>query len=96
MVRLKDARLPKGLVIGDVVMGARGPGGQKLRRKDTKKRSLKRLQINRETWEDPDHSRLEETSEERRDHSRKEPDRRRRSQKGCSQTSGVFDSHYRL
>ncbi|BHF58814.1 hypothetical protein SprV_0100176900 [Sparganum proliferum] len=58
LVRMDDARLPKQLFYGDVVMSACRPGGPKRRYKDTLKNSLKRVHINPETWEFPAYNRL--------------------------------------
>ncbi|BHF64165.1 hypothetical protein SprV_0200716400 [Sparganum proliferum] len=48
---MENTRLPKQLSYGDVNTGTCRQGGQKRCYKDTMKKSLKRLQINAETWE---------------------------------------------
>ncbi|BHF57155.1 hypothetical protein SprV_0100009600 [Sparganum proliferum] len=51
LVRIGDERLPKRLFYGDVATGSRRQGEVR-RCKDTRKKPLKRLQINPENWED--------------------------------------------
>ncbi|BHF60961.1 hypothetical protein SprV_0100393100 [Sparganum proliferum] len=52
LVRMDDERLPKRLFYGDVATGSCRQGGQIRRYKDTRKSSLKRLQINPTNWEE--------------------------------------------
>nr|VZI17854.1 unnamed protein product [Spirometra erinaceieuropaei] len=52
LVRMKDVCLPKELFDGDVATGSRRLGSPKRRYESTMKKSLKRLHINPETWED--------------------------------------------
>ncbi|BHF80601.1 hypothetical protein SprV_0702372900 [Sparganum proliferum] len=49
---MDDERIPKRLFYGDVATGSRCQGGQIRRYKDTRKSSLKRLQINPANWEE--------------------------------------------
>ncbi len=49
--RMSDSRLPKRLLYGELLNGKRSQGGQKLRFKDTLKKSLKAFDINPVTWE---------------------------------------------
>nr|VZI41490.1 unnamed protein product [Spirometra erinaceieuropaei] len=49
-VRMGDEQLPKRLLYGDVATGSHRHGGQVRRYKDTRKTSLKRLQINPAIW----------------------------------------------
>ena len=51
VVRMEDFKLPKILLYGELRDGIRSAGGQKLRYKDTLKRSLKRSDVAVENWE---------------------------------------------
>ena len=51
VVRMEDFKLPKILLYGELRDGTRSVGGQKLRYKDTLKRSLKRSNVAVENWE---------------------------------------------
>ena len=51
VVRMDDSKLPKILLNGELRNGVRSVGGQKLRYKDSLKRSLKRANVAVEDWE---------------------------------------------
>ena len=51
VTRMPDERLPKKILYGELQVGKRSHGGQKMRYKDTLKASLKDFNIPTETWE---------------------------------------------
>ena len=51
VVRMPDERLPKRILYGELLTGARSHGGQKKRFKDTLKASLKDFGIDHNSWE---------------------------------------------
>ena len=51
VVRMPDERLPKRILYGELLTGARSHGGQKKRFKDTLKASLKDFAIDHNSWE---------------------------------------------